>query len=720
MSMDVIANGLGADNSSTPPLSRSGKPESGDKPPYVIGQRVELPPAHESNDSTDSYTSTSASSSTDELETDGKDDDCDRMVEKWRLIRLADKTRVQKKKIYPTHEVYVAPFGQNYSKFYEAFRQGVSTPQAPRRPAPTVPAKRPAAVSKQTAKRRRQNDRTSLPRSDQHQARTISAQRSAAITTKASFGATSNEVAPTSNIARESPMTPRPRSDSEAKEQPSRRKGVGIYAGNWEYVTDEEKVPEYLSLAEKTADFEGRTTRRAYAKMTSEEGAGDSGHTVGPPSGNNVRKSGRARNAVDYTRLSGPKENAREITTPEQIEAGDIVFARETEQISTSTSASSTSNRSTLMPDHPSRSTSTSTAMISEQLERPKLSWNAIVYEVLATSETPLTFPQLVQGIKDRFPFFNASSQDKVLKSGLKNPLYFHEAFCKGEIINGKQTWALKPGEFVDKKTGEVLTPRPLHTISDPLLTAQAHEMEDQSPRDLTSKTSQSYHPRSKNPRFGREILNSPEIPDSQDAKATTPSPQEADSRIVTEHAWHLQHPHQQTPPNVRYRAHELADSSDGSSTTTSFGTSPSGQAPQLASQWTNMTGSPMNVTSTSRSPIIAGAKTQNVQDLTGAIVNEPSATADRSPGALQAAQLRTSSIPSRTGEGGRGSSSNTTQAASTLVPLLHAGLPTSVPTLLGECAATSQTPTVSPAAPTPSVIPLGCMQLDADRLALR
>lgn len=119
--------------------------------------------------------------------------------------------------IYPTHEVYVAPFGQNYSKFYEAFRQGVSTPQAPRRPAPTVPAKRPAAVSKQTAKRRRQNDRTSLPRSDQHHARTISAQRSAAITTKASFGARSNEVAPTSNIARESPMTPRPRSDSEAK-----------------------------------------------------------------------------------------------------------------------------------------------------------------------------------------------------------------------------------------------------------------------------------------------------------------------------------------------------------------------------------------------------------------------------------------------------------------------------------------------------------------------
>ena len=97
--MDVIANGLGADNSSTPPLSRSGKPESGDKPPYVIGQRVELPPAHESNDPTDSYNSTSASSSTDELETDGKDDDCDRMVEKWRLIRLADKNSVQKKKV---------------------------------------------------------------------------------------------------------------------------------------------------------------------------------------------------------------------------------------------------------------------------------------------------------------------------------------------------------------------------------------------------------------------------------------------------------------------------------------------------------------------------------------------------------------------------------------------------------------------------------------------
>ncbi len=564
-----------------------------------------------------------------------------------------------------------------------------------------------------------------------------------------SMRAKSNDIAPPLDVARELPVTPVPRSQSEAKgnipsiitvllkllythkkvenlvltdkallltmssqiEQSSKRKGVGLYAGNWEYVTDEEKIPEYLSVAQKIADVEGRTTRRAYAKMTSKEDARDSSTPISLTSRNEVRKSGRARNAVDYTRLLGSENNDRGIDPPEQIEERGTTPAQETNPISPSTSASSSSNRSTSMPEHPSRPSSTSTAMNTEQPERPNKSWNAIVYEVLATSETPLTFPQLVQEVKNRYPFFNSPSQVKVLKSGPKNPLYFHEAFCKGGTVNGKQTWGLMPGQFVDKKTGEVLTPQPRHTVASPRPTEQAQGTEHHSPSNSVSKPSQSHNPRSSNPRFGREILNSPEIPDSQDERATTPRPQEADGRVGQEHVPHLESPIQHTPNTIRYQAHELTDAAHGTSANAFIAISPSGHTPQPRLQGATTTGSPKKNTSTGSSPTAAAPESQNPQNLKDAVDHETSEVAVRPLSALQAAQPSTPSILSLTGESIHDSNLTPPKTVSMSIQTMHVAPPPFVPTVLGDSAATPQTTSISPAALRPSVTPLACTQ---------
>ena len=431
------------------------------------------------------------------------------------------------------------------------------------------------------------------------------------------------------------------------------------------------------------------------------EGAGDSDKLIGSSSRNEVRKSGRARNAVDYTRPSDSEDNTREIATHKQIEEGSTSPAQEINQISHSTSASSTSNRSSSAPDQPSRPSSTSTAINTEQPERPNKSWNAIVWGVLATSETPLTFPQLVQEIKKRYPFFNSPSQVKILKSGPKNPLYFHEAFCKGGTMNGKQTWALRPGTFVDKKTGEVLTPQPLYTISSPRLPEKAHDMGHQSPRNPISKP-----PKSHNPRFGREILNTPEIPDSQDERVTTPRHQEVDVRIVTEHAPHSEDPYQHSPAVVRHQAHELANAADGTSMN-----SLSGCAPQPCSQRATTTGSSVNTTSTGSSPAASGKKNQGPQNPGAVVDHEVSEPAAEPLSNLQDAQPLTSSITSSTGEKIHDSSSTTSQAVSTFVQLVHAIPSTFVPTLLGDSTATSHTPYITPGVPKASVTPLSCTQ---------
>ena len=458
-------------------------------------------------------------------------------------------------------------------------------------------------------------------------------------------------------------------------DQPSRRKGVGLYAGNWEYVTDEEKIPEYLSVAEKIADVEGRTTRRAYAKLTSNESPRD----------------------TNYARLSTTEGNTHEGGgTREQSDQSDLSATQEAKQTSPSTPASSTSDRSMLMTKEHRRLTSKSTAQDSEQLERPKLSWNAIVYEILALADAPLTFGELMQDIRDRFPFFKAPSQEKVLKSGLKNPLYFHEAFIKGDIIDGKQTWGLKPGKFVDKKTGEVLTPQPRNPIRSPGSSAQVHQ-ESPTPSALTPNVSHSHRPRSSNPRFGREILNSPEIPDSQDAMAAASSPQESLSRIGAEYALRFEEP---------TSTQKVTDGKNSPLSTASPDANMSIHKPQSRSHWPTSTSSPVKSTWAGRLPIPMVVEDRDIRKLFGPIDREASA---------KAAQPRAASIPSSNGgeDEHHNSPAATLQVASTPVPLVHAISPRHLPALNNpDGAANSETSEVIPATLTPSVTSLPDTQL--------
>lgn len=476
---------------------------------------------------------------------------------------------------------------------------------------------------------------------------------------------------------------------------------MGLYAGNWEYVTDEEKVPEYLSVAEKIADVEGRTTRRAYAKLTSNESPRDTENLIRSSFRNQLRKSGRARNAVDYARLSTTEGNSFDATEREQSQQSDGSPAQAENQASP-TSASSISETSMLMPNAASRSTFTSTATKTEQFERPKQSWNAIVYEVLATADGPLTFTQLMQGIRKLYPFFKSPSQEKVLKSGLKNPLYFHEAFIKGDIINGKQTWGLKPGEFIDKKTGELLTPQPRNPIRSPKSSPQVLEVEEPSSVEVTPKVSNSHRPRTSNPRFGREILNSPEIPDSQDPIPTPSSPQGAVSRVAAEHRLRLEE-----PTGTQKAANAEQDTLPPASP--EVGVSVRASPPR--SQWPATVGSPAKSTSNGRVPIAAAVEDKGIRKIIGPIDHEISAKSMQSFKALQAVQPRTVSIPSSIeGSENHNGLAATFQVASTPIP--QTASPKHAPARSADGAARSQTPETIPATLTTSVTYLPDTQL--------
>lgn len=96
--MDVMAGGIESDVPIAPTLSRPHRPEPGNKSLQSTDQRAQLPVWEVPDDSAESHGSTSASSPSAEQETN-KDahDPCDRMIEKWRLIKVADKNRAQNK-----------------------------------------------------------------------------------------------------------------------------------------------------------------------------------------------------------------------------------------------------------------------------------------------------------------------------------------------------------------------------------------------------------------------------------------------------------------------------------------------------------------------------------------------------------------------------------------------------------------------------------------------
>ena len=455
---------------------------------------------------------------------------------------------------------------------------------------------------------------------------------------------------------------------------------------------------------QNTAGSEGRTTRRAYAKLTSRGTAGNSSNYVDLSPGNEVRKSGRARNAVDYSRLSGSENNAREIATPRQTDEGLNLPAEGNQQgfptnsVSSNSSASSTSNHSMSMADQPSRSTSTSTAVNTEQPERPILSWNSIVYGILASAGKPLTFHQLVQGIKDRYPYFNHPSQVSILKSGPKNPLYFHEAFCKGEIVNGMQTWKLKAGEFIDKKTGEVMTPRPQMPNSSSRPAAQAREVEDPSPSKSPLKPSPASNP----PRFGREILNSPEIPDSQEVKASPSNPKETDNPVATEQA---------LLSEETTGVQEIPSTADDASTNAVVASSVPDQSSQPRFPWTTTSFNPINATSAKFFSAAASATFQSVQNSMRATDDAVSATAPQSSNAIQSQQPSASSFPSSIGHGEHNGGSTTPQTASTSLSLSHAVSTATMPTTIENRPAMPQS-TSTPGESSPPVTSIPCTQL--------
>ena len=95
--MDAIVSAFRPDTAFSAFFSRSGESESGNKSPSATNQNVELP-GHINMDKTDeSSESTSTSSFSNEAEIVRMDDNCDNMIEKWRLIKLADKQKAQKK-----------------------------------------------------------------------------------------------------------------------------------------------------------------------------------------------------------------------------------------------------------------------------------------------------------------------------------------------------------------------------------------------------------------------------------------------------------------------------------------------------------------------------------------------------------------------------------------------------------------------------------------------
>ena len=738
--MEIINSGRILEASSSLQSSRPGKPDAEDRPKYNTDQRAQVSAWDLSNDSADTHESSSTSASTAEQDIERDGGEYDRMIEKWRMIKFADKNRSKKKvadakaglapeadvtpQIYHTYNDHTSLFGKDYSKFYEAFQQGLNPPQSRLTIANKVPAKRRSVeTSTQAFKRRRPDEHAPLLQSDQHQTPALPAQRSAGVITEASVAENPSELAPPSLGAEDSSLRPEPRSDSATQgkisgmidglinrtlnlclrrlislihfssvEQPSRRKGVGLYAGNWEYVTDEEKVPEYVRVAQETADVEGRTTRRAYAKLTSSESRKDSGSLLRSSFENQLRKSGRARNPINYAVLSTAEDITAENSTPAVDKQNVVTPEQAAKQMSPSTSVSSNSNRSTLMHDGPSRSTSTSTATNTEQFERPKLSWNAIVYEILALADGPLTFTDLTENIRNRYPFFKHPTQEKVLKSGLKNPLYFHEAFIKGDVIEGKQTWGLKPGQFVDKKTGDVLTPQPRNPIVPHTRTEPEDEDAVSSSVDQTPQVPQSRQPRTSNPRFGRDILNSPEIPDSQAARLSTSSSQGESSHRDAEHTPNFEE-------SIQFQTN--ADAGYNNASTVSPKSDTSVQAADSKSHGAVTIGSLKNATHHD-----GFSKTMGPTDYEASIKETQPVSAFHSTGE------RALSTLSFTGGGGNDSSAKASKFVS--VPISHEPIAsTQRGTISPENGvAASQTPDVIPATPMPYAVSIASTQL--------
>ena len=96
--MDIMSGAIGPEIPISPPSSRSDELESQNMALHITDQRGKLPVWDVPDDSTESHSSTSASPSIAEQESNRDDGGArDRMIEKWRSIKIADKNRARKK-----------------------------------------------------------------------------------------------------------------------------------------------------------------------------------------------------------------------------------------------------------------------------------------------------------------------------------------------------------------------------------------------------------------------------------------------------------------------------------------------------------------------------------------------------------------------------------------------------------------------------------------------
>ena len=334
-------------------------------------------------------------------------------------------------------------------------------------------------------------------------------------------------------------------------DKPPEPKGSGLYkTGNWTWVSDddeEEKVNEKITaeaqqisaIIEASSQPPAKITRGAFREMKSKLGGEDfatppprtsnratqlrkqrskrSGSSPRPTRSPLPRRSliislhipkggriGRSPNLedVDHEMIDAPQSEGIEASPPPGVEfqiaaSGNVVDdsdgSREqrTSLEAHSASASSFSNRSTLVPEQPTVANSRSSvpdeisyeASVSPvQHTKPKRTWNAIVYEVIAHSTSPakptLTYPEIVEGVKKHYPFYAEVGQSKTLESSPRNPLYAHEAFYKEERPDKTNAWGLRPGEFYDRKANKILTAGPRPPALGPVL-KDRHTSED-------------------------------------------------------------------------------------------------------------------------------------------------------------------------------------------------------------------------------------------------
>jgi len=304
-------------------------------------------------------------------------------------------------------------------------------------------------------------------------------------------------------------------------------KGTGIYkTGNWAYVPSDQKeaevitkgVKEISAITEASGQKPSKLTRNSYRRLKSTlEGSSpattpsqepqapaimggvsstesSSATYVSPqPETSARRRSTRARLIPDYSNFLAPEIDDDPSTTIA------VETNMQTQQERTpSTIDSPVSHDSTAVPDQLTRSTTASTVvqpdLSPERLAKPKKSWTTIVYEILANSRKPtLTLAEIIEDIKDRYPYFRSQASAETLKSSPRNPLYSHPAFYKIQRADNALAWGINPGKYYDKRTNKLLTPgspRPSVLPSIEFSEVAAREDSQNSARPLKSSIS--------------------------------------------------------------------------------------------------------------------------------------------------------------------------------------------------------------------------------------